>query len=152
MNSLSKFLATVCFVGYLPIAPGTFGTVAAMMFFVFIKLSLMGHIILLLSTIIIGGIASHRAEKLFNKKDPGQIVIDEFAGYALSILLLPPVLPYLTAAFLLFRFFDILKPPPIRGIERILSGGIGIMTDDIIAGLYTNLLLQAWRHLGAVNW
>ncbi|GAB4417041.1 MAG: phosphatidylglycerophosphatase A [Thermodesulfovibrionales bacterium] len=147
MNFLSKFLATLCFIGLLPFAPGTFGSLAAMLFFVFIKPSLWAHALMLLFTLLIGTLASHRAEKLFNKKDSRHIVIDEFAGYAVSVILLPADTAYYIAAFLLFRFFDILKPPPIRGIERTLSGGIGVMADDIIAGVYTNLLLQAWKHL-----
>ncbi|HYA31185.1 MAG TPA: phosphatidylglycerophosphatase A, partial [Thermodesulfovibrionales bacterium] len=60
---------------------------------------------------------------------------------------LPAALPYFIAAFLLFRFFDILKPPPIRWIERMLPGGIAIMADDLMAGIYTNALLQIWIRL-----
>jgi len=63
------------------------------------------------------------------------------------VLFLPPVTSYYIAAFFLFRFFDILKPPPIRNIERILSGGIGIMADDVMAGVLTNALLQIWKLL-----
>lgn len=147
MKSLYKYIATLGFIGYLPVAPGTFGSMFAMLFFFFFKPPSSVHIFSLLAVTVVGAIASHKAEKLLNEKDSTHIVIDEFAGYALSVISLPHTLAYYASAFLLFRFFDILKPLPIRAIERTLPGGIGIMADDLIAGLYANLLLQAWIHL-----
>ena len=90
--------------------------------------------------------ASHQAEKTLGK-DSGHIVIDEVCGYLISVLFLPKTTGYLIAAFVLFRIFDIFKPPPIRKIERSISGGAGIMLDDVLAGIYTNICLQAWRYL-----
>lgn len=147
ISTLLKNLATLGFIGYLPIAPGTFGSFAAMLFFYLLKPPLSVHVFLIIAITVIGTIASQKAEKLLNDKDSRHIIIDEFAGYTLSILLLPPTLPYLFAAFLLFRFFDILKPPPIRWIEITLPGGIGIMADDLMAGIYTNALIQIWIFL-----
>lgn len=144
MNLLYKYLSTLGFIGYLPVAPGTFGSLAAMIFFVLMKPPLSVHIFLIILITVVGVIASQRTEKIFNEKDSRHIVIDEFAGYALSILFLPSTLPYFIAAFLLFRFFDILKPLSIRWIENTLPGGLGIMVDDLIAGIYTNALLQIW--------
>lgn len=147
ISMIFRNLATLGFIGYLPIAPGTFGSFAAMLFFYLLKPSLSVHVFLLIAVAFIGTIASHKAEKLLNEKDSRHIVIDEFAGYTLSILLLPSTLPYFFAAFLLFRLFDILKPPPIQWIESTLAGGLGIMADDLMAGFYTNALIQIWIFL-----
>jgi phosphatidylglycerophosphatase A len=140
-------VATLGFVGYLPIAPGTFGSLVAMSVFAFLKPGNGAAVSLVAIIVLIGTLSAHHAEKLLHEKDSGHIVIDEFAGYALSVLFLPPVTSYYIAAFFLFRFFDILKPPTIRNIERILSGGIGIMADDVMAGVLTNALLQIWKLL-----
>ncbi len=94
----------------------------------------------------LGTWSSDEAEKDLGK-DSGHIVIDEFCGYLVSILFLPHSIGYLIAAFVLFRIFDILKPPPIRQVEKAVSGGIGIMLDDLLAGLCANICLQAWRYL-----
>lgn len=142
-----KKIATLGFIGYLPFAPGTFGSLAAMAFFILLRPSFIVHVFILLAITVVGIIASHLAERLLNEKDSGHIVIDEFAGYTLSILSLPPAVSYFVAAFILFRFFDILKPPPIRWIERILPGGGGIMADDLMAGIYANAVLQIWIRL-----
>ena len=142
--ALLKNIATLGFIGYLPIAPGTFGTFAALLFFAFLKPSIPIHVLLVILVTALGCIASSRAEKILNEKDSSHIVIDEFAGYALSVLLLPHTLSSLVASFLLFRFFDILKPLPIRWIERTVPGGYGVMADDLLAGVYTNLVMRAW--------
>lgn len=98
------------------------------------------------AAVTVAGIyVSSLAERILNQKDPGHIVIDEFAGYLVSMMFLPVTAGYLIAAFVLFRGFDILKPPPIRGLQN-LPGGWGVMVDDIAAGIYTNLILQIWRH------
>jgi phosphatidylglycerophosphatase A len=140
-------IATLGPVGYLPIAPGTFGSLAALIFFAVLKPQLYVQVSLLIVVVLAGAIASHHTEKMLKERDSGHIVIDEFAGYTLSVLLLPSAISYFVAAFLLFRFFDILKPPPIRWIEEVLPGGIGIMADDLIAGIYTNAAIQAWIFL-----
>lgn len=146
---LSKVIATVFFVGYIPFAPGTFGTLAAFAFIVLIKPSITLHIALTIKFIIIGIIASWHFEKLSGEKDPKHIVIDEFAGYLVSLLYLPMNWKYMIAAFILFRVFDIIKPPPIKKMETMFKGGFGVMADDIGAAIYTNLLLQAWRLIAA---
>ncbi|HXX81965.1 MAG TPA: phosphatidylglycerophosphatase A [Thermodesulfovibrionales bacterium] len=144
ISSLFKNIATLGFIGYLPIAPGTFGTFAALVFFALLKPTIPVHISLIIFVTAIGVIASSKAEEILNEKDSSHIVIDEFVGYALSILLLPHTLSFLAASFLLFRVFDILKPPPIRWIERTFPGGYGVMADDLVAGVYTNLVMRAW--------
>ena len=144
MNVLLKHIATLWFIGYLPIAPGTFGSLAAFALFILLKPSLPVHFILLLLIGVVGVVSSHIAEILLNERDSGHIVIDEVCGYFVSVLFLPQTLGYAVAAFFLFRFFDILKPFPIRQIESAMKGGTGIMTDDILAGIYTNVALQIW--------
>lgn len=142
-----KNIATLGFIGYLPKAPGTFGTLAAAIFYGILKPSLPVSIVILIAVIIIGAIAADQTEKLLGEKDSGHIVIDEFAGYAVSIIFLPATLSWHIAAFILFRFFDILKPPPIRKIERAFPGGIGVVADDLMAGIYVNMILQLWKYI-----
>jgi phosphatidylglycerophosphatase A len=145
MKVILKHIATLWFIGYLPVAPGTFGSLFALALFILLKPALPAHFILILLIGAIGVISSHIAEILLNEKDSGHIVIDEVCGYFVSMLFLPYSLGYAVAAFFLFRFFDILKPFPIRQIESAMKGGIGIMTDDILAGIYTNVVLQIWN-------
>ncbi|MEK6673229.1 MAG: phosphatidylglycerophosphatase A [Nitrospirota bacterium] len=147
MKQIYKYLATLGFVGYLPVAPGTFGSLAAMFLFLMLRLPFTAHLLVLALITVIGIHSSSYTEKVLNEKDNSHIVIDEVAGFCLSVVLIPHDLAYYLAAFFLFRFFDILKPPPIRNIERSVAGGAGIVADDLMAGLYTNLILQAWRIL-----
>lgn len=141
---LLKNIATLGFIGYLPVAPGTFGTLAALLFFALLKPTIPVHVLLIILVTALGIIASSRAEKILNEKDSSHIVIDEFAGYALALLFLPHTLFYLVLSFLLFRLFDILKPLPLRWIERTFPGGYGVMADDLVAGVYTNIVMHAW--------
>lgn len=106
-------------------------------------IKLMVFILLLFS---LGTWTSDEAERSLGK-DSGHIVIDEFCGYLVSVLFLPKTIGCLFAAFVLFRLFDIFKPPPIRWIERTVPGGAGIMLDDVMAGLYSNACIQLWLYL-----
>jgi phosphatidylglycerophosphatase A len=142
MDIIFKYTATLGFIGYLPLAPGTFGTLFALVVFIILKPSLFLHLLIVLILIPIGTIAAHHAEILLHERDSKHIIIDEFCGYFLSLFLIPFSASSLLIAFFLFRFFDILKPFPIRTIESSLSGGIGIMADDIMAAIYTNIILQ----------
>ncbi len=144
MRFVLKNIATLGFIGYLPIAPGTAGSLAAFFLFIYIKPSMFMHLIVLSFLIPVGVLSSHYAEKVFNKKDSRNIVIDEFCGYFLSVILLPSNIRYAISAFFLFRFFDILKPFPIKKLE-LIGGGKAIMADDLVAAIYTNLILQLWR-------
>jgi phosphatidylglycerophosphatase A len=143
-KTVSKIIATLFFIGYLPYAPGTFGTLAGMLFIWILKPSFLCQFGIVCVTVIIGIITSGIAEKAFGEKDSRHIVIDEFAGYLCSVIFLPLTPAYMIAAFFLFRFFDILKPPPIRMLERI-GGGVGVMCDDVAAGVVTNVILQVVR-------
>ena len=142
---LLRHIATLWVIGYIPFAPGTLGSLVACVLFILIKPSLPVHIMMLLFLFPVGLISSHYAEILLKEKDSRRIVIDEFCGFFLAVLFLPPSALYILGAFFLFRFFDILKPFPIRTVEHLFRGGAGIMADDIVAALYTNVILQIVR-------
>jgi phosphatidylglycerophosphatase A len=142
-----RYIATLGFIGYLPFAPGTFGSLSAFALYIFLKPNPFFHILMLFFLIPIGVVSSHYAERFFDVKDSSHIIIDEFCGYLLSVVFLPFSYVEALTAFFLFRFFDILKPFPIKKIESILSGGKGIMADDILAAIYTNIVLQIWTFI-----
>ncbi len=146
-KNISKVIATVFFIGYVHFAHGTCGSIAAFLFVLIVKPSNFSLAIIIIISFVAGVISSHIAEKEFGIKDSPKIVIDEFVGYLVSIAFLPLTLGYLISAFFLFRFFDILKPIPIINIQRRFHGGMGIMLDDIAAGIFTNVILQVWRIL-----
>ena len=104
------------------------------------------YVLITLAVIAIGTVASSEAEQVLGKKDPGCIVIDEFAGYLVAMAFVPREPALIAAAFVLFRFFDILKPWPIKKLEKI-KGGWGVMVDDLVAGLFTSAILQIWMLL-----
>jgi phosphatidylglycerophosphatase A len=136
------FIAQGAWSGRSPIAPGTAGTlVAVMLFLVLRQLSLPFYALSVVIFCLVGTWAAGRAEELLGCKDCPSIVIDEIAGYLISLILLPGTWGFMTAAFLLFRVFDIAKPWPLHGLQKV-RGGLGVMLDDIGAGIYTNLLLQ----------
>ena len=143
MNSIARAIATLFYVGYIPFAPGTCGTFAGMLFIWLLRPPLEWQAVILAVVCIIGVITSGIAEKSFGEKDSRHIVIDEFAGYLCSIIFLPLTPIIMLAAFVLFRFFDIIKPPPICLLEKI-DGGLGIMLDDIAAGIIANVILQVF--------
>jgi phosphatidylglycerophosphatase A len=142
-----KQIATLWFVGYLPVAPGTWGSLAATFLLAVTKPAAVVHALLIVLVCLVGVAAADAAEKIIGEKDSGHIVIDEVAGLMVSMFLVPQGAGYLAAGFFLFRFFDILKPYPIRFLERSLRGGLGVMADDILAGIYANLILQVWIRL-----
>ncbi len=141
--------------GCVPFAPGTWGSFFALFigYFCFLPLPFFARIISLIALYFLGVWASGIAEKLLGAKDPSSIVIDELVG--LWIVLLPlsfgeqsqkELYIQLLIAFALFRFFDITKIFPISNMEKIFSGGMGIMIDDVVAGLYALLCFFIIRH------
>ena len=136
-------LATGLYVGNIPLAPGTFGTLIGLpicFFLSVIKLPLAA--ILALLFIFISVWIAHGAEKILKTKDPGCIVIDEIAGMVVTLFALPFTPVTVTLGFIIFRILDILKPFPIKALDRRVSGGIGVVADDILAGIFANLLLR----------
>jgi phosphatidylglycerophosphatase A len=129
--------------GLLPGMPGTFGTAGAIPLYLLVDFLHTRYQALFLLIIIIGAIwSSHRSQCILGTVDPHEIVIDEVAGFLLSIIFIPFTVRNLIAGFFLFRFFDILKPPPIKMIEEKVKGGCGIVLDDLAAGVYTYLSLR----------
>lgn len=136
-----KILSTFLFVGYLPFMPGTFASVAGIFLFYLVKDSIFIYTLFTLLLIILGFLISGEAEKIFNKKDAKYIVIDEIVGMLLSLIFIPYDIRFVVIAFIFFRILDGLKPYPADRLQG-LKGSIGIMGDDIVAGLYTNIILQ----------
>ncbi|MCX7973078.1 MAG: phosphatidylglycerophosphatase A [Candidatus Aminicenantes bacterium] len=147
MKILIKIMATFGGFGYLPLAPGS---VASSVFLLLRRFclpyspSIWEEISLFLIIFFSGVWASEQFSRLVNKSDPRQIVIDEVCGQHLSIITLPPSTLNLIFAFILFRGLDIIKPFPIKKIEKI-RGGWGIMADDLAAGLLARFLLEIYR-------
>ena len=136
-------LATGFFTGYIPFAPGTFGSIVGLpLCFLLSKTKLPVAILFILVFIFFAIWISNMAEKILKQNDPGCIVIDEIAGIMVTFLGLPFNTISVAAGFVIFRFFDILKPFPIRYIERKFAGGTGIVLDDLMAGVYSNIALR----------
>lgn len=146
-DSILLAYARVGFAGKSPYAPGTCGSLVAIVLapFVFMPLPLFGRVLVLLAVLATGTVASGRAETLLGKKDPSEVVIDEVLGQWITCLPFAALgLWEYAAAFALFRLFDITKPWPVRRLERI-GGGLGIMIDDAAAGVYAMLCLGLLR-------
>jgi len=136
------FIAQGAYSGRFPVAPGTAGTVVGVLLYLLLKGAAPGiYLAVCVLVAVLGTWAAGKAERLLGKKDSPSIVIDEIAGFLVSMLLVPGAWGYVTAAFFLFRFFDIAKPWPLFGLQRV-PGGAGVMLDDLGAGIYTNVILQ----------
>ncbi len=137
------FLATGFFIGTLPFAPGTFGSLLGLpIVFLLSRLNLLLSVSVILLFIVFAiGIAS-AAEKILSQKDPAKIVIDEIAGLMVTFTGMSFNSKTAIAGFIIFRVFDILKPFPIRTLESKISGGSGVVLDDVLAGIYANLILR----------
>jgi phosphatidylglycerophosphatase A len=167
---LRKLLLTGLGTGYLPIAPGTWGSAGTCLVFLAVAFASGGRqvcvtgtmLILAAAATLLCGFLGRWAEADFGKKDPGQVTLDEWAGQAIALCWLPlGAMSWVRlgdgpwgwivaagAAFVAFRAFDIIKPPPIRRLEK-LPGGWGIVADDLLAGVYANITLQLILRLGA---
>lgn len=140
-NFLTKIIATVFFVGYLPLIPGTFGSLVGVgLFYLLWGFSGWIYFFSISGLIIVGLITSGAAERLFNKKDPGCIVIDEVAGMLVALSFMPPDFKIIILGFLIFRILDTLKPYPAGRLQN-MHGAVGVMGDDLVAGVYTNVVL-----------
>jgi len=147
-RGLIVFLATGAYSGYFPFMPGTVGTVVGILFFIMFSLfSLPLYLLTTVAFIALAVWVSERAERIFAKKDASEIVIDEIAGFLVTMAVVPAGWKYVAAGFVLFRVFDIWKPYPANRINERMSGGAGVVLDDIVAGLYANLVLQVTRFI-----
>jgi phosphatidylglycerophosphatase A len=129
--------------GYSPIAPGTAGSLLGIILYIPLSYLLpIYYALFLLSASLLSFKIAGEAERIFGKKDCQFIVIDEVVGVFFTMFLFPPTLFYLSAGFLLFRVFDIVKPFPAGWFDRKISGGPGVVLDDIVAGIYANIGLH----------
>lgn len=136
-------IATGFFSGKAPVAPGTFGTLAGIPFvLVFLIIPTTYHAVYVTCLILAAIVTADRAEKMLGKKDPGCIVIDEITGYVVALSVVPVNIYTLVAGFFIFRFFDIIKLPPVKYFENTFSGGAGVVLDDIMAGVFTAAILR----------
>jgi phosphatidylglycerophosphatase A len=143
MNHFFLFLATGFGVGYSPVAPGTLGTLIAIPVYYFLsEIPSPLNEITLIGFLFLSVWVSENAERLFGKKDDQRIVIDEIIGFLITMLWVPKTIRFVMIGFFLFRVFDILKPFPIRRLEKRFKGGFGVVLDDVAAGVYVNVVLQ----------
>ncbi|OEU55413.1 MAG: phosphatidylglycerophosphatase A [Desulfobulbaceae bacterium S3730MH12] len=150
MNQLIMALATGFYIGMIPKAPGTWGSLAAFLpWFLLKDLPLPAYLIVLATVFVLGFFVSGSAEKILDRPDAGPIVIDEILGMFITLTLAPPHPAAWILGFILFRIFDIFKPFPVSWFDQRVHGGIGIMMDDVIAGLYALASLQLlWFIIG----
>ena len=145
------FLATGFFIGTVPFAPGTFGSIIGLpICFLVSRLNLLIAVIGTILFILIAVWVAAAAEKILKQKDPGSIVIDEIAGLMVTFAGLPFNLKTAVAGFVIFRVLDILKPFPIRILDKRLAGGSGIVLDDVLAGVYGNLIIRLVIYLTGI--
>ncbi len=136
------FISQGAYAGRFPIAPGTAGTVVGLFLFLGLKdLAPVYYFTVCVLVILVGTWTAGRAEVMLGCTDCPSIVIDEIAGYLVSMFMVQPAWVFIVSGFLLFRAFDVAKPWPLRRLQE-LHGGPGVMLDDIGAGIYSNILLQ----------
>lgn len=147
---MARLISTFFYIGYLPLIPGTFASLAGLGVYYLVKNNTLSFAAVTGIMLLLGFLTAGRTERLLNKKDPRVIVIDEVAGMLLSLLFLPYDIKLVILAFFLFRLLDTLKPYP-AGCLQDLKGSAGIMSDDIIAGCYTNIILQVVVRLASLR-
>ncbi len=140
---VSFILSTFFFTGLLPIAPGTWGSLfSAIAIFIFLPTTGLTYLIVCFAIFIAGAISADNVTKFDGIEDNPRVVIDEVLGMALAVAYLPKILSVYILAFIIFRVLDIMKPPPIGYLDKRVKGGMGVMLDDIAAGLFTNVILS----------
>lgn len=149
-SAVAAVIATWFGAGLMPRAPGTMGTLAAVPLALALdRLGPLGFGIGFVVVTLIGTWAADDYCRATRQHDNQRIVVDEVAGYLLTLIAVPRSALYLLLGFILFRIFDIAKPPPIRWIDRHVHGGIGVMADDLGAGVYGGVLLWLLHHSDA---
>jgi phosphatidylglycerophosphatase A len=145
MKFAAKAFATFFGAGYMPLAPGTFASLISALLYKYVLVKLGGPFYAVLIAIIFfaGAFSAKAFSQELDEHDPRKIVIDEVCGQLIALYLIPPLWLYVGLGFLFFRFFDIVKPFGIRKLER-LTGGWGIMADDVLAGIYSVAILHLY--------
>lgn len=149
LDRLALIVATAGGVGFAPVAPGTIASAGTAVALWLAAPTLPWLLTLCVAASAVGTWAAGRAERMLGTKDPGQIVIDEVAGMALTVVVAGTGAAALVVGFLLFRVFDVVKPFPADASQR-LRGGLGVMADDLIAGVYGLIVLAGLR--AALGW
>ncbi len=142
MKKLIIIFVSFFYLGYAPIVPGTFGSLGGLVVYYFIA-DFSPYLFAAVTIVIFAGgcFAATRAEEYYGRKDSSEIVIDEVVGMLITLFLIPFDWKYIIAGFVIFRIMDIIKPFPGRAAEKI-PGGTGVMLDDVIAGIYANIVMQ----------
>lgn len=142
MTRLAVFIATLGYLGYAPVAPGTFGSAAGLALFVLLRAIGVPWLepVAIVALFAAGAWAGNIAERYFGGIDPGPVVIDEVLGMLLTLMFVPVSWAGAVLGFLLFRVLDIVKPWPARQMEN-LHGGVGVMADDAMAAVYGNIIM-----------
>lgn len=142
------FLGSGACLGYIPLASGTFGTLWGLPIYYWLSaLSIRDQIFILFGSIGLAIFIAGRAEKILGEKDPSQVVIDEIVGYLTAMTGMAFSWTWAILGFFIFRIMDIIKPYPIRKIDQNLPGGWGVVLDDVLAGVYSQIILRVVVHL-----
>ena len=145
-NKLVLWLASGLGLGYAPLIPGTFGSLLGIGIYYFAgRLEIWAYLAFLLLFFLFSVLVSEKAEKILLTHDPQIITIDEVVGYLITMLTFPTSWKWLLVGFIAFRFFDIIKPWPGSYFDIHSKGGLYTVMDDVIAGIYANVLLQILR-------
>jgi phosphatidylglycerophosphatase A len=141
INSFEKFIGSGFYTGYSPYISGTVGSFAALIIYLIPGFEELFVIIPAIIIFMVYGIYLGNKFEVEYGKDPAQCTIDEVVGMWISLVALPKSIGIIVSAFILWRVLDIIKPPPARNLER-LKGGLGIMIDDVISGIYTLIIMH----------
>ena len=136
-----RFVATFFYLGKLPFAPGSWGSLGALLLWLLLPVTFSIHLTIIVILFVMGIYSSNKMANYMEDPDPSEVVIDEVVGMGISLFMLPHSLELYLLAFILFRILDIIKPLFIHRIQN-LSGGWGIMLDDVLAGLFTFVLVN----------
>jgi phosphatidylglycerophosphatase A len=149
----ATLVATSMGAGFVPKAPGHSGTLTAVpLAWALARAGRWALVAGLVVVSLVGWWAAELFGRASGKEDDQRIVIDEVAGYLTTLLLVPCTPVNLILAFILFRLFDVTKPPPIRQLDEKIGGGLGVMVDDLMAGVYAGAILFALQHYGVSDW
>lgn len=149
MQRLTKILATFFYLGHFPVAAGSIASIIGGLLALYLQNNLFLYVLVFVLVTAAGFAVSGPVEKAAGEKDPPCIVIDEVAGALIAFFMLPVTWPVLVSAFFLFRAFDMFKIYPADILEQ-KPGAVGVMMDDIMAGIYTNIIMQVAVRLAGV--